>query len=122
MIPWAVCLAALVLATATDLAVRRVPRWCPAIPAAVWVAWHAGSTPAWGWAAGGAILAAGLAGIVTRVGFGDVALLLPMALVLGLWLVFHDLRERFHFLGEVHRSTRDRTLAETVEIPPDKEA
>lgn len=35
------------------------------------------------------------------------------ALVLGLWLVFRDMRERFQFLREVHETTRERASADS---------
>jgi hypothetical protein len=35
------------------------------------------------------------------------------ALVLGLLLVFRDMRERFQFLREVHETTRERTSADS---------
>lgn len=37
-------------------------------------------------------------------------------LVVGLWLVFRDVRERFQFLREVHETTRDRTSASVVDV------
>jgi Flp pilus assembly protein protease CpaA len=88
MIPWLACLATLGLATWCDVRTRRIPAWLPVVPM---VALAAAFDPAPGgfWPA---LLALSVFGaalstlICAAVGMGDVALLIPLALVLGPWV------------------------------------
>lgn len=95
MIPWLVCAATLGLGALMDWRTRRIPIWLPAIP----VLTLAGDSLAWSgawpvpavplrsllvWAA--LVLAAVIVMLIATVGWGDVALMVPMTLILGIWV------------------------------------
>src|SRR3990167_736717 len=95
MTPWLVCLSTLGLGALMDWRTRRIPIWLPAIP----VLSLAGDPLAWAGAwpgaqiplaslplSAGLVLAAVTVLVIALVGWGDVALMVPMTLVLGVWV------------------------------------
>jgi Flp pilus assembly protein protease CpaA len=90
VILWSLCLVTLVLATWWDIRTQRIPVWLPVVPV-VGAAWPGAWLPPRGlWlllAAVCLVLGACLVLVLARVGVGDVALLLPITLALGAWVV-----------------------------------
>jgi len=95
MTPWLVCLATLGLGALMDWRTRRIPIWLPAVP----VLTLAGDSLAWSGAwpvpqiplfslllSAGLVLAAVTVLMIALVGWGDVALMVPIALILGVWV------------------------------------
>jgi len=89
MIPWLVCLAALGLGSLMDWRTRRIPIWLPVVPilASIWLFPDWLTHPPWsGLTTIGVAALAFATLIISRVGWGDVALVVPIALVLGVWV------------------------------------
>lgn len=95
MIPWLVCLAALGLGALMDWRTRRIPIWLPAVP----VLTLAGDSLAWSGAwpvpavplrslliSAVLVMASVTVMLLAMAGWGDVALMVPIALVLDVWV------------------------------------
>ncbi len=95
MTPWLICLATLGLGALMDWRTRRIPIWLPMVP----VLTLAGDSLAWSGAwpvpliplgslliSAALVLGAVVVLLLAMVGWGDVALMVPIALILGVWV------------------------------------